>query len=136
MEKSEYLDLYRQMFRIRRVEETAAELYQKGEIGGFLHLYIGEEAVATGIMAARQPQDHVITAYRDHGVALTAGIEMKVVFSLNCWVKLPVVRKAGADPCIWPIPQRISGVGMRSSARIFPSQQVWRWPITSRKMIP
>jgi len=63
MEKSEYLELYRQMVLIRRLEETAAELYQKGEIGGFLHLYIGQEAVSTGIIAARKPQDHVITAY-------------------------------------------------------------------------
>ena len=55
MEKSEYLELYRQMVLIRRLEETAAELYQKGEIGGFLHLYIGQEAVSTGIVAARQP---------------------------------------------------------------------------------
>ncbi|HUV15041.1 MAG TPA: thiamine pyrophosphate-dependent enzyme, partial [Pelolinea sp.] len=65
MEKSDYLGLYRQMVLIRRVEETAAELYQKGEIGGFLHLYIGQEAVSTGIVAARKPQDNIITAYRD-----------------------------------------------------------------------
>jgi len=81
MEKSEYLELYRQMVLIRRLEETAAELYQKGEIGGFLHLYIGQEAVSTGIVAARQPQDHVITAYRDHGVAINIGIPTKVVMA-------------------------------------------------------
>jgi pyruvate dehydrogenase E1 component alpha subunit len=81
MEKSDYLELYRQMVLIRRLEETAAELYQKGEIGGFLHLYIGQEAVSTGIMAARQPQDHVITAYRDHGVAINIGIPTKVVIA-------------------------------------------------------
>ena len=81
MEKSEHLELYRQMVLIRRLEETAAELYQKGEIGGFLHLYIGQEAVSTGIVAARQPQDHVITAYRDHGVAINVGIPCKVVMA-------------------------------------------------------
>lgn len=81
MEKGEYLELYRQMVLIRRLEETAAELYQKGEIGGFLHLYIGQEAVSTGIVAARQPQDHVITAYRDHGVAINVGIPTKVVMA-------------------------------------------------------
>jgi len=74
MQKKEYLDLYHQMVLIRRLEEKAAELYQKGDIGGFLHLYIGQEAVSTGIFAARQPQDQVITAYRDHGVAINAGI--------------------------------------------------------------
>ena len=62
MEKNEYLDLYHQMVLIRRVEERAAELYQQGKIGGFLHLYIGQEAVSTGLIAARKPQDHIITA--------------------------------------------------------------------------
>ncbi len=81
MEKSEYLDLYRQMVLIRRLEETAAELYQKGEIGGFLHLYIGQEAVSTGIVAARQPNDNVITAYRDHGLAINVGIPANVVMA-------------------------------------------------------
>lgn len=74
MKKKELLDLYHQMVMIRRVEERAAELYQQGKIGGFLHLYIGQEAVSTGLVAARQPQDRVITAYRDHGVAINTGI--------------------------------------------------------------
>jgi pyruvate dehydrogenase E1 component alpha subunit len=74
MKKAEHLDIYRQMVLIRRVEERAAELYQQGKIGGFLHLYIGQEAVSTGLVAARKPQDRVITAYRDHGVALNVGI--------------------------------------------------------------
>ncbi len=74
MAKKEYLNLYHQMVLIRRLEERAAELYQTGDIGGFLHLYIGQEAVSTGIIAAREPQDQVITAYRDHGVALNVGI--------------------------------------------------------------
>lgn len=81
MEKKEYLELYRQMVLIRRLEETAAELYQKGEIGGFLHLYIGQEAVSTGIVAAREPRDNIITAYRDHGVAINVGIPTGVVFA-------------------------------------------------------
>lgn len=81
MEKKEYLELYRQMMLIRRLEETAAELYQKGEIGGFLHLYIGQEAVSTGIVAAREPRDNIITAYRDHGVAINVGIPTGVVFA-------------------------------------------------------
>lgn len=79
MEKQEHLDLYYQMVLIRRVEERAAELYQQGKIGGFLHLYIGQEAVSTGLIAARQPQDRVITAYRDHGVALNVGISANEV---------------------------------------------------------
>jgi pyruvate dehydrogenase E1 component alpha subunit len=81
MEKQEYLDLYHQMVLIRRVEERAAELYQQGKIGGFLHLYIGQEAVSTGLVAARKPQDRVITAYRDHGVAINVGISAKTVMA-------------------------------------------------------
>jgi len=81
MDKKSYLELFRQMVLIRRLEENAAELYQKGAIGGFLHLYIGQEAVSTGIIAARKAQDRVITAYRDHGVAINVGIPAKVVMA-------------------------------------------------------
>jgi len=81
MEKQDYLDLYNQMVVIRKVEESAAELYQQGKIGGFLHLYIGQEAVSTGLIGARKPQDRVITAYRDHGVAINAGLSAKEVLA-------------------------------------------------------
>jgi pyruvate dehydrogenase E1 component alpha subunit len=79
MEKQEYLELYHQMVVIRRLEERAAELYQQGKIGGFLHLYIGQEAVSTGLISARRPDDRVITAYRDHGVAINCGIPARQV---------------------------------------------------------
>ncbi|NMC47619.1 MAG: pyruvate dehydrogenase (acetyl-transferring) E1 component subunit alpha [Chloroflexi bacterium] len=81
MAKGEYLDLYKQMVLIRHLEEKAAELYQAGKVGGFLHLYIGEEAVSTGIFAAREARDHVITAYRDHGVAVNSGIPVKNIMA-------------------------------------------------------
>ena len=81
MNKQELLEVYRQMVMIRRLEERAAELYQQGKIGGFLHLYIGQEAVSTGLVAARQPQDRMITAYRDHGVAINVGISAKEVIA-------------------------------------------------------
>jgi pyruvate dehydrogenase E1 component alpha subunit len=71
MDKEILLDWYRQMVLIRLFEQRSAELYQQGKIGGFLHLYIGQEAVAVGSIAARQEGDHVITAYRDHAHALT-----------------------------------------------------------------
>src|SRR5689334_5709001 len=74
MKKEQQLDLYHQMVLIRRVEERGAELYQAGKIGGFMHLYIGQEAVSTGLIAARKPRDRVITAYRDHGVPTNCGI--------------------------------------------------------------
>ncbi|MCQ3938712.1 MAG: pyruvate dehydrogenase (acetyl-transferring) E1 component subunit alpha [Chloroflexi bacterium] len=81
MKKEQLLDLYYQMVLIRRVEERGAELYQAGKIGGFMHLYIGQEAVSTGIIAAREPRDRVITAYRDHGVALNCGISANEVMA-------------------------------------------------------
>jgi pyruvate dehydrogenase E1 component alpha subunit len=81
MEKNEYLELFHQMILIRLVEEQATVLYQQGKIGGFLHLYIGQEAVSTGLISSRQPQDRVITAYRDHGVAINCGIPVKVVLA-------------------------------------------------------
>jgi pyruvate dehydrogenase E1 component alpha subunit len=81
MEKEKFLELYREMVIIRRLEERAAELYQQGKIGGFLHLYIGQEAVSTGITSVRRPEDRIITAYRDHGWAINAGIDPKAVMA-------------------------------------------------------
>jgi pyruvate dehydrogenase E1 component alpha subunit len=81
MEKDEHLNLYYQMVLIRLVEEEAAQLYQQGKIGGFLHLYIGKETVSTGLISVRLPQDRVITAYRDHGVALNCGLSAKEVMA-------------------------------------------------------
>ncbi len=75
------LDAYRTMMVIRRLEEKSAELYSAGDIGGFLHLYIGQEAVAVACEWARRPDDNIITAYRDHGVALAAGIPAKQVMA-------------------------------------------------------
>ena len=81
MKKEQLLDLYHQMVLIRRVEERGAELYQAGKIGGFMHLYIGQEAVSTGLIAAREPRDRVITAYRDHGVAINCGLSADEVMA-------------------------------------------------------
>jgi pyruvate dehydrogenase E1 component alpha subunit len=67
-------ELLRQMLRIRRFEEKAAELYTLGKIRGFLHLYIGEEAVAVGAMQALSAQDAIVATYREHGQALARGI--------------------------------------------------------------
>lgn len=81
MEKATLLNWYHQMVLIRRFEQRSAELYQQGKIGGFLHLYIGQEAVAVGTIGARQEGDHVITAYRDHGHALAVGSDLKAVMA-------------------------------------------------------
>ena len=77
----EALDWFRKMSLIRRFEERAEEAYGQGKIGGFLHLYIGEEAVAVGAMAALRPEDDVITHYRDHGYVLARGIDPKRVMA-------------------------------------------------------
>ncbi len=81
MDKENLLQMYYEMVLIRRLEERGAELYQQGKIGGFMHLYIGQEAVSTGLIAAREPRDRVITAYRDHGVALNCGISANEVMA-------------------------------------------------------
>lgn len=70
------IELFEQMVRIRRFEERSLRAYQQGHIGGFLHLYIGQEAVAVGSVSAMSKDDHIITAYRDHGHALAVGMDM------------------------------------------------------------
>ncbi|WP_447980580.1 pyruvate dehydrogenase (acetyl-transferring) E1 component subunit alpha [Candidatus Nitrospira bockiana] len=73
--------LYRDMLLIRRFEEKSAEMYALAKIAGFLHLYIGEEAVAVGAIAATRPDDYVITAYRDHGHCLARGSDPRKVMA-------------------------------------------------------
>jgi pyruvate dehydrogenase E1 component alpha subunit len=68
------LGLLREMLRIRRFEEKCAELYSAEKIRGFLHLYVGEEAVAVGVSAALEPEDAVVATYREHGHALARGV--------------------------------------------------------------
>ncbi|HEY2179592.1 MAG TPA: pyruvate dehydrogenase (acetyl-transferring) E1 component subunit alpha [Caulobacteraceae bacterium] len=75
------LAFYRQMLLIRRFEERAGQLYGMGLIGGFCHLYIGQEAIAVGMQAARRAGDQVITGYRDHGHMLAAGMDPKAVMA-------------------------------------------------------
>ncbi len=75
------LKYYRDMLLIRRFEEKAGQLYGMGLIGGFCHLYIGQEAVVVGIQAALQPGDAVITSYRDHGHMLACGMDPKGVMA-------------------------------------------------------
>jgi len=73
-ERAHALLLLREMVRVRRFEERCAELYSDAKIRGFLHLYIGEEAVAVGAMQALQPDDAIVTTYREHGHALVRGV--------------------------------------------------------------
>src|SRR5689334_22135157 len=79
--KEELLKYYRDMLLIRRFEERAGQLYGMGLIGGFCHLYIGQEAIAVGVEAGKKPGDEVITGYRDHGHMLTCGMDPKEVMA-------------------------------------------------------
>src|SRR6201994_650682 len=78
---AEMKKLYRDMLLIRRFEEPAGQLYGMGLIGGFCHLYIGQEAVVVGLMAGAKQGDQQITAYRDHGHMLAQGVDPKAVMA-------------------------------------------------------
>ena len=87
-----------QMLRIRRFEEKCAELYSAAKIRGFLHLYIGEEAVAVGVMQRSGPDDAVVATYREHGHALARGMSMAAVMA-EMFGKQTGAAAAGADRC-------------------------------------
>ena len=80
-ERAALLEYYRQMLLIRRFEERAGQLYGMGLIGGFCHLYIGQEAIAVGMQAIKRDGDQVITAYRAHGHMLVCGVDPKAVMA-------------------------------------------------------
>jgi pyruvate dehydrogenase E1 component alpha subunit len=80
-ERSFCLDRVRDMVRIRRLEERCAQLYGEQKIRGFLHLYIGEEAVAAGVMPNLLPRDNVVATYREHGHALLRGVAMNAIMA-------------------------------------------------------
>jgi len=81
LENNQAAHLYEQMLLIRRFEEQSGRLYMQGKIRGFLHLYIGEEAIAVGAVSSLRDDDYVITHYRDHGHALARGLDPRVVMA-------------------------------------------------------
>ena len=81
VDRDQMLEFYRQMLLIRRFEERAGQLYGMGLIGGFCHLYIGQEAVAVGVQSVKEKGDQIITAYRDHGHMLACGMDPKEVMA-------------------------------------------------------
>src|SRR6476661_6407541 len=74
-------ELLHSMLLQRRFEERTAEMYAIGRIGGFCHLYIGQEAVSTGVISLLRPDDYIITTYRDHGQALARGMTPRAVMA-------------------------------------------------------
>jgi len=81
LDKDQLIKLYRQMLLIRRFEEKSAEVYVAGKIGGFCHLYIGQEAVGVGTISAIRQDDYVLTSYREHGLALAKGMSARSIMA-------------------------------------------------------
>jgi pyruvate dehydrogenase E1 component alpha subunit len=79
--KKNYLKIYSFMLKIRRFEERAAQLYGMGHIGGFCHLYIGQEAVVVGVLMTIEKNDSVVTTYRDHGHMIARGLQPKKIMA-------------------------------------------------------
>jgi len=77
LSEDDLVDMFEQMYLQRRFEERAMQMYQKGKFGGFLHLYMGQEAISTGTVYALNDDDDIITAYRDHGGARARGITQR-----------------------------------------------------------
>jgi pyruvate dehydrogenase E1 component alpha subunit len=105
MEKQEALSLHRRMLLIRRFEERAAQLYVEGHIGGFLHLYIGQEAVATGALSLLRDDDYFLTSYRDHGYALARGTDPRSLMAELCGKATGISRGKGGSMHFYDIPR-------------------------------
>ena len=81
IDKPKIMKLYRQMALIREFENECYRQYMQKNIKGFLHVYSGEEAIGVGVMSVLEPQDYVVTHYRDHGQALARGMESKKIMA-------------------------------------------------------
>ena len=98
------------MLLIRRFEEKAGEAYSLGKIGGFCHLYIGQEAVAVGTLASLRPDDYITASYREHGQALARGITPRAVMA-ELFGKAEAARAARAARCTSSTPRSDSSAG-------------------------
>src|SRR4028119_1772853 len=108
--KEELLEFYRQMLLIRRFEERAGQLYGLGLIGGFCHLYIGQEAVAVGLQSALKPgHDSVITGYRDHGHMLAYGIDPRALMAELTGRAAGIARGKGGSMHMFSVEHRFYG---------------------------
>jgi pyruvate dehydrogenase E1 component alpha subunit len=105
MNRDEAFTLYRQMLLIRRFEERCAQLYVEGKIGGFLHLYIGQEAVGVGAMSLLRPDDYFITSYRDHGYALARGTDPRPLMAELCGKATGISRGKGGSMHFYDVPR-------------------------------
>jgi pyruvate dehydrogenase E1 component alpha subunit len=101
--------LLRDMLLVRRFEERCVELYSAGEIRGFLHVYIGEEAVATGVMSALDPDDAIVATYREHGHALLKGMSARSVMAEMFGKVTGCCRGRGGSMHLFDAPTRFFG---------------------------
>ena len=108
--RAEALHLYRQMLLIRRFEERAQQVYVEGKIGGFLHLYIGQEAIACGIMSLLHKDDYFIGAYRDHGYTLARGADPKPLMAELMGRATGISRGKGGSMHFYDVPNGNFGV--------------------------
>jgi pyruvate dehydrogenase E1 component alpha subunit len=104
MKRDEALARYRAMLLIRRFEERCAQLYVEGKIGGFLHLYIGQEAVAAAAMSLLRPDDFFVTSYRDHGYALARGTDPRPLMAELCGKIGGISRGKGGSMHFYDVP--------------------------------
>ena len=125
--KDDELRAYREMLLIRRFEEKAGQMYGMGLIGGFCHLYIGQEAVVTGINMAARPDDASITSYRDHGHMLAVGIDPKGVMAELTGRADGLSKGKGGSMHMFSTEKRFYG-GTALLARKCPLVQVWHLP--------
>ncbi len=109
LDRADALALLGQMVLIRRFEEKAAELYTLGKIRGFLHLYIGEEAVAVGAMRALTPDDNVVATYREHGQALVRGVPAGAVMAEMYGKATGCCRGRGGSMHLFDVSRRFYG---------------------------
>ncbi len=104
MTRDEAVARYRAMLLIRRFEERCAQIYVEGRIGGFLHLYIGQEAVAVGAMSLLRPDDYFVTSYRDHGYALARGTDPRPLMAELCGKIGGISRGKGGSMHFYDVP--------------------------------
>lgn len=135
---AELLDLYERMYLIRQVELRLGRLFADGEVPGFIHLSIGQEAVATGVASVLRIDDSVASTHRGHGHALAKGVDVERFF-LELMAKEEGICKGRAAPCTWRICPSACWVPMPSSAPVFPlpwaarsptrcaTLTLWRW---------
>jgi len=128
------LKYYREMLLIRRFEERAGQLYGMGLIGGFCHLYIGQEAVVTGVQAVLTEKDSVITSYRDHGHMLACGMEANGVMAELTGRRGGYSKGKGGSMHMFSREKRFLAA-MASSERKCPSAPVWLLRINIKKMV-